>query len=213
LPNPVGWDVEIFRVPIADDWQCSETGPVSDIHFWTSWAQDNIGQIGWLNIEIFNDIPDPDPANPQTFSMPGASLWSHKFLASEFTVRPYGTGNQGFYDPPPSPSWSLNDHQQYQQINIVDIVNPFYQEEGKIYWLSISADWEGIQASVGWKTSLNYFNDAAVYWNDVDKVWLPLYDPSLAGSVPLDLAFVITPEPATLILLGLGALALIKRKG
>ena len=38
LPDPNGWDIEIvsFQHEVADDWICSKTGPVNDIHFWTS---------------------------------------------------------------------------------------------------------------------------------------------------------------------------------
>jgi hypothetical protein len=56
LPDPNGWDVAFAwqdpgvpgigqpaqRVPnfLADDWRCSETGPVSDVHFWLSMQGD-----------------------------------------------------------------------------------------------------------------------------------------------------------------------------
>ena len=217
LPNPDGWDVEFFRVPIADDWMCSQSGPVTDIHFWTSWAQDDIGLIGSLTVSIYKDVPNPNPGSFDTFSHPGDLIVSRVYDATQFTVRPYGQGDQGFYDP--DGSWALHDHQLFQQINIVDEVNPlFYQEEGTIYWLAISADWENInQSPIGWKTSLDHFNDAAVYWSDdgVSAGWRPLYDPALGeqGIIePLDLAFVITPEPATMLLLALGSVALLKKK-
>jgi hypothetical protein len=34
MPDPVGWDVNFHDFYLADDWRCSETGPVTDIHFW-----------------------------------------------------------------------------------------------------------------------------------------------------------------------------------
>jgi hypothetical protein len=191
LPDPNGWDVEILTIPIADDWQCTQTGPVKDIHFWTSWAGDNVGQIEWLEVSIHANIPDPNPGDPCTYSQPGAVLWSRTFTMAEFSVvSPYGIGDQGFYDPPPSESWGLHDHVQYQQINIEDISDPFIQQAGNIYWLSISAWWEGSQSPVGWKTSQDHFQDVAVYWDYFKVAWIPLYDPNSGG--PLDLAFVIT---------------------
>ena len=190
LPDPDGWDVEIVAVPIADDWQCTRTGPVRDIHFWTSWVGDDVNQIEVLDVNIYADIPDPDGDGP-LYSKPGELLWSRTFTMSEFSVvSPYGTGDQGFYDPPPAASWGLHDHVQYQQINIENIQNPFIQQEGNIYWLSISAHWEGSRAPVGWKTSQNHFQDVAVYWQYIEKKWIPLYDPN--SGEPLDLAFVIT---------------------
>jgi hypothetical protein len=205
LPDPTGWDVEIFTIPIADDWECSETGAVTDIHFWTSWAQDDIGQIGWLDVTIW----DNDTSGP--YSKPGDPLWSDTFYADDFSViSPYGTGDQGFYDPPPAPDFAEHDHFQYQQINIEDIQDPFIQTVGEIYWLSISADWTGIQSPVGWKTSQDFFMDVPVYWYYPDSTWQLLLDP--ITQEPLSLAFVITPEPGSFGLMALAALALLRRR-
>jgi hypothetical protein len=46
LPDPTGWDVRAYC--IEDDWQCSETGYVSDIHFWGSWHADEVGVLTGL---------------------------------------------------------------------------------------------------------------------------------------------------------------------
>ena len=38
LPDEEGWDVNAtFPKVLADDWTCSGTGWVEDIHFWGSW--------------------------------------------------------------------------------------------------------------------------------------------------------------------------------
>ncbi|MCJ7578787.1 MAG: hypothetical protein MUO91_10085, partial [candidate division Zixibacteria bacterium] len=38
LPDLEGWDVyAVYPKTLADDWKCSATGPVTDIHFWGSW--------------------------------------------------------------------------------------------------------------------------------------------------------------------------------
>jgi hypothetical protein len=61
----------------------------------------------------------------------------------------------------------------------------------------------------GWKTSLDHWNDDAV-WSVPGTIWQELRDPATGES--LDLAFVITPEPATLSALLLGILALCRRR-
>jgi len=222
LPDPTGWDLEMFtsQNQLADDWQCSQTGPVNDIHFWTSWQGDNApstepipGRIDSIKVEIYSDVPAV-PGGPP-FSQPGQLLWERNFLASEFTVRPAGTGEQGFYRPLGGPTdFAKPDHFLYQQVNIADILDPFTQQEGTIYWLALYADWfTGIQSPVGWKTSQDHFNDAAVFLNaNIPPVpqWEPLFDP-ITGEV-LDLAFVITSDPATLALMTLGGLALLRRR-
>ncbi len=153
------------------------------------------------------------------YSRPGTILWSRTFSGDEFTVRAAGVGDQGFYRPAGSPDdWSRPDHILYQQINIVDITEPFEQTLEEIYWLGIHVDWnEGIQNPVGWKTSLQHFEDDAVWFNDEAGIWIPLTDPDPSSpnyGQTLDLAFVITPEPATLgLLLAGGLLALRRRSG
>jgi len=125
-----------------------------------------------------------------------------------------------------------NDHVNIYQYNVImtDEINPHimrpFQEEDKIYWLVIGAvldDSSPQGAEWGWKTSgSDQFADDAVYYdsyvfyvvNDIEYMipnYLELHDP-LDQEKSLDMAFVIVPEPATLSLLALGGLALLKRR-
>lgn len=204
LPDPFGWDVNAtFPKVLADDWMCTETGDVTDIHFWGSWREDFVADIANIHVSIHDNIPGTP------FSQPGALLWERDFLPGEWSERFYGTGDQGWYNPNDG-SWFRPDHQLFYQYNIVDIFDPFIQEQGRIYWLDISVTVNDPTAQWGWKTTLNHWEDDAV-WGDfpAGTVWQPLEDP-LTGET-LDLAFVITPEPATGLLL-LGALALLRRR-
>jgi hypothetical protein len=212
LPDPFGWDVN-FTDPkiLADDWLCTETGPVADIHFWLSFRQDIVVPIQAIRVSIHSDIPDPDGPTGPLFSMPGELLWAGGFSPSQFTIRDYGTGQQGWFDPNTG-EYIRPDHFRFYQVNIQNILDPFIQEAGKIYWLDLSvlAGDPGTTPLVGWKTSRDHFNDDAV-WADYDAtgnlVWNELRDPITGES--LDMAFVITvPEPGTWALLALGGLAL-----
>ena len=188
LPDPTGWDIEIFTEnnECADDWVCSETGFITDIHFWISFAQDGIHDIDTITTKIYSD----------SAGQPGTLLWSTSFDFSlgEFTVIPYGSGLQGFYAPHAPPALP-QDHQFFQQVNIVDIEDPFEQMLGTTYWLGIFVDWggTGALAPVGWKTSTHTGSNPAHYWTAAAG-WLPLFDP-LVPETPLHLAFVITSEP------------------
>ena len=213
LPDPDGWDVN-FTEPkvLADDWRCTRSGPVSDIHFWMSSRQDHPFQLLNIHASIHTD----DLSNPD-FSQPGDLLWKADFDASMFTVRDWGTGVQGWYDPNPIPPVvEPDDHFLIYQVNITQIPDPFPQKVGEVYWLDLSVSLldPAAASQLGWKTSLEHFRDDAV-WSDADAAggvtgWQPLFDPY--NGETLDLAFVITPEPATMALLGLGALALLKRR-
>lgn len=234
LPDPNGWDVDVTVGFVADDWKCSSTGPVDDIHFWISAEGDNWGNgIDFIDVTIYDDVPagtDPDPT--VTWSHPGEEKWTSRVQdqppaaggdGDVFTIRePALQGVQGWYAPY-EPYYTLSDHVNYWQVNIQNILNPFEQELGTTYWLEIhiipnalTAEQVGqgmLNPFFGWKTSLDHWNDDAVY-EDIDYNWQELYDPR-PGFVEqsLDMAFVITPEPATLIVLALGLIpVLLKRR-
>jgi hypothetical protein len=77
-----GWnEVSDYNGPqiVADDWECANNDPVTDIHWWGSY-------VGWtdfdpplipesFHITFWNDIPDPDPTDPDTFSHPNEVVW------------------------------------------------------------------------------------------------------------------------------------------
>lgn len=207
LPDPNGWDVAAtVAQSLADDWQCSATGPVSDIHLWGSWMEDVAGTIANVHVSIYSNVP----ADAQIqFSRPGDQLWSRSFGPQDFSViDPWGTGNQGWFDPG-AEEFSTQDHSLFHQINIENIQQPFEQQVGEVYWLEISVSVTGAPGgpppSWGWKTSQNHFMDDAV-WSDNPgpREWNELIDPVTGES--LDLAFVITPSPGTAALLGIGGL-------
>lgn len=168
LPDEEGWNVKACEGRfLADDWQCSESGEVTDIHFWGSWKNGFEGVIKSFTIKIYTDIP-ANPQDPTSFSMPGELLWSRNIPISEVVIRhitPDPQKLEGWYDPPDN---SIPyDHDNYFQYNIMSIADPFVQVEGHIYWLSITADVAidptGIQPEWGWKSTLDHWNDDAVF--------------------------------------------------
>ncbi|MDD5326455.1 MAG: LamG domain-containing protein [Phycisphaerae bacterium] len=189
LPDPFGWDIAFLsggvqQLELADDWQCTATGAVSDIHFWTSWQDDYVGELSSIRVCIYSN----DPCG--FFSQPAALLWDRVFPAGTYTIRQYGSGEQGWYDPNTG-FWNRPDHYNYYQINITDINDPFIQDEGTIYWLGIRIAPPEV-GMAGWKTALPpVFMDNAV-WRMAGAAipWAPLYDP--IEPMPIDLSFVIT---------------------
>ncbi len=225
LPDPTGWDVTGSQSELADDFLCTETGPITDVHFWGSWIGDDVGTITQITVLLYDNITaDQNPYG--SWSMPG-TLIASLYLPAEgdFTVRNWGTGDQGWYYPGDGythdPVVIPGDHEGIYQVNITGITDPdFYQVNGEIYWLGLYfvTDEETADgtAKFGWKTSQDHYEDDAVYYGKLpdsaggEWTWLELIDPQTEES--LDMAFVITPEPATIALLGLGALSLIRRK-
>jgi hypothetical protein len=194
---------------LADDWQCTESGWIGEIHFWTSWWNEKSAyDIISIRVRIYSNYPVGHAENPYPYSIPGECLsgaaeWV--FNVGDFTQRVYAVQEQDFYDP----RWdyySIADHDTCWQINITDIVdklandgipenNAVYQTEGQVYWLWIRIIQENDPSYfhvVGWKNSgSTQFMDAAVWWDytQVPSVWVPLEHPVTHD--PIDLSFVI----------------------
>ncbi len=204
LPDPTGWDVNATTVTLADDFLCTATGPITDIHFWGSWRGDQIGQIRNAHLSIHANVP----ADGTGFSQPGQVLWQWDVEPTLIGTEPISP--QGWYDPSTG-VWNKPDHTLWYQYNIVNIPNPFMQEQGIIYWLDSQVT--AVDARWGWKTSVSpHFMDDAVWAHlpAAAPAWQPIVDPITGES--LDLAFVITPEPVSIALLSLGVPALIRRR-
>jgi hypothetical protein len=208
LPDEDGWDIDMTNYILADDWTCSETGLVDDIHFWLSIEYGSTPGITAINVSIHNDDRTGE------FSKPGTQLRTWSF--NNFTMIPVDNElDQGWDDPQSNqvaPVCRYPDHKDYWQVNITDIselvTDPFIQQEGTIYWLDLQIVPSGDHLH-GWKTTEGIWEDAAVYqtsgggWQQV----LVCTDDHLT-----DFAFVITPEPATVALLGLGSLVHFPRR-
>ncbi len=184
LPDPNGWDVNATgnaslpnSIMLADDFRCTETGYIDDMHFWGSWKDDLEGQVIMFHLAIHENI---DPG-PHGYSEPGQQLWWIEVYEPEFTVTPEDpSGEQGWYDPINGEILPLN-HQGYYRY---DVIFPpgsgFFQEQGQIYWLKISAFIaDEVNTAWGWKTSISpLFMDDAVYDSYADPTgWRELYEP------------------------------------
>jgi len=185
LPDSIGWDVNAtWPVVLADDWQCSCTGPVEDIHFWGSWKGGIVGTITAFRISIHANVPGPP-------STPGSLLWEREITTFVTTPPIDPPGKQGWYNPV-SGTYITNDHDPYFQYNITNIPTPFEQHKGTIYWLNISAVVaDTVNTRWGWKSSKNHFMDDAVWSPNGLAPWTPMREPP-AFTQTLDLAFVIT---------------------
>jgi hypothetical protein len=181
MPDPIGWDVNFHDFMLADDWKCSETGPVTDIHFWISWRGDLVGELPFINVAIYSN----NPQGQGGYSEPLEPLWTRTFNPAQFIIKGPMIGDQGWFDP----SQMLvipHDHIQYYQINIKNIEAPFIQQLDTVYWLVIQMPFL-YPIEVGWKTTLDKFMDTAVW--GYQGMWTPVINPM---SGPLDFAFVIT---------------------
>lgn len=180
---------------VADDWLCNDPRPVTDIHIWGSWWNDQPAP-DWtpvFQLTIYSDIPAVPGV---TYSTPGEALWSTIQVP---TVRFWDLGQELFYDPntgllsPETVVWQYN--------FVLDPADYFRQQEGTIYWLSVQALGPTQGHLWGWKTSEQHWNDDATFTDpDIPTMdWQELRDPFTGSPTfgqSLDMAFVLTvPEP------------------
>jgi hypothetical protein len=241
--NPTGMDVldtiqPISPVPsqwktLADDFICTQSGPITDAHIWGSWLNNGlpINSAGLqdpgslqFKISFWSDV-QPNAAVP--YSHPGTMLWSGIFAPGQFQVNPNVIpAQEHFYDPNTGTIiGSDNAVYQYNFNNLVDANGlNFVQTVNTIYWFEVQAEVfnlpGAVPATFGWKTRdpLQHFMDDAVFadtngFNGPNiSFWRDMVYPSghpLAGQ-SFDLSFVLTtPEPSTFVMAGVAGVALV----
>ncbi|MHC4586454.1 MAG: DUF7901 domain-containing protein, partial [Planctomycetota bacterium] len=191
-----GMDVDMSLLFLADDFKCTATGSIDDIHFWGSFRDDVLPSDGpeslTFEITIYSDIP----ATENSWSMPGEPLWRQTFSPGEYSIRKLKDSPEGWYDPAKE-LYLANNHTQAYQYNFCIKEGAFIQEQGTIYWLSVKElRPEAAEYKFGWKTTPHKlrWNDDAVFFLAGNLVSFPMKYPQeheYAGE-SLDLAFVIT---------------------
>ncbi|MBI9018895.1 MAG: hypothetical protein JEZ07_16715 [Phycisphaerae bacterium] len=168
-----GWDeLSLFKRPpfMADDWECTDKRPITDIHWWGSflgWTQPYPppGQMPkGFHIGIWTDVPKDATGN---FSHPGVMIWENYCESSVWNFA-------GFDKDPRDPDLAIENEACFQFAQFLSQDQWFWQdpigEDGtqggrNVYWLSIAAYYgpnQEVQHPWGWKTRPHHFNDDAV---------------------------------------------------
>jgi hypothetical protein len=205
-PNIFG-GFDVWNTPdvLADDFICTNVGPVSDIHLWGSWLADNPLTntiIFWLG--IYDDVPATTNGPNVTPSHPGTNLMWQQFFAPGQYAETIWTSNaqEQFLDPGSSNVIGSDSVVWYYCFYPTNAFQQLGTPTNHItYWLAAYAQLPiGIAQHYGWKTTTNVLNDTSVHapWPGVPPIgnpgWTPTAErPPLGGpAVPLDLAFKIT---------------------
>jgi hypothetical protein len=203
---PTGLDVMAqipdVNITLADDFQCTETGYITQIEFWGSWYHDELPagdpEAVSFTLSLHSDVPSP----PAEYSHPGELLWLHTFLPGECQAELYaGELTEGWFYPPDYYEGYADSAVWLYRCPIPEELW-FYQEEGTVYWLDVAAFPEA-ESYFGWKTSLDHWNDDGTWASGPEPIdpldWAELRYPlthSLEGQ-SIDLAFRLwgRPEP------------------
>ena len=175
LPNDTGWDVcATYPQMIADDWECIESGWVTDFHFWGQ-HKTRSGSVDSFAMTIYSDIPANPPSVP--YSQPGQLLWQKTIPIADVQVTTFNTGRlEGWWNPQNGARIG-NSIATYNQYDVcLDSVDWFYQDSGVVYWLGIYAYPTQTVNEWGWKSTANHWNDNAV-WMVPAGPWTEIWEP------------------------------------
>jgi len=205
-PDTTGTGMDVnatAQLVLADDFECTQTGPVTDIHLWGSWNNDRTPNCCPCNVSFMLTIRADVPAGQVPFSTPGEVLWQHYYGPGNFEVSRYEDDlHEGWYDPTGQyVPWGDSVCWQYD----FDVPPGQFTQQGTpenpvTYWLEVQATSNDPLAQFGWKTSVDHWNDAAVWGQGpvpFNGPWQPMTYPvghPLAG-MPIDLAFKVTTRP------------------
>ncbi len=209
-PGVQGVDVDNSRTPLADDFLCEQSGPITDFHLWGSFVGDTlpVGGPGNMTFTLFlyADVPKGVGGS---YSHPGELLWSKVFAPGAFRAGRVFTQIEGeWWHNPETGLWRpAADTQIYQFDFYVDREEAYHQVEGTIYWLGVKyTEGPNDGFTFGWKTTYEPWNDDACWldtkvqpslWRELrygdGHPWAQLPDNSL------NLAFAVSGEPAAAI--------------
>jgi hypothetical protein len=198
-----GLAVNLFSAPLADDFRCMGTGPITDIHFWGAFLNDVRPPLGPNALAFVLSIYSNLPADNQiTWSRPGHLLWTKKIGSYTYDARLKSDLSAGSWYDPNTGYYTTADHRRTYQYDFCfnDDPNVFMQTFGEIYWLEIKVLPEANAAyTFGWTTTrqtLQWNDDSA--WHRLNGGWLPMTYPNahLYKNKPMDLAFIIGGQPA-----------------
>ena len=187
-----------------------------------------------VHLKIWSDIPANAAGGPG-YSMPGQMLWEMDFFPGEFAVREVQSPPEDWFDPN-NDLWIDDNHFRAFQYNFIIPKDKAFMQLGtktdpKVYWLSLDVmptpgPAQLTEPQFGWKTThpQNNWNDDATFsdweWDGAAGAWVPA-GPWREMVYPLghefetqsvNLAFVLTPEPGTMVLLATGAVVLLRRR-
>jgi hypothetical protein len=214
-----GWDElsNFHNMPVtADDWECNDPRPVTDVHWWGSYfkVDSATGQnIPWtqpfppalpraFHIGIWTDMPvGGDPG--ADFSHPDLLVWENYCDNFAWNFAGYDLDPRKVFVNPGIPNEPGHDEPMeacFQFTQLLSQDEYFYQEPNEdgtptVYWLSIAPVWDNDPNwEWGWKTRRPEWNDDGVSIQSASPWWPPIVNVTKwAAGTPIE--FPPPPDP------------------
>ena len=208
LDTPKTWSAQI----LADDYQCTLSGPVTQIGVWGCYYLDALPGNDANNVQFTVSIRDDLPAAVgRKYSMPGKILWTKVFTKGQFTVQESASKRQSFFSPCDAEYITNSQKRTFKYTFKIDRSQAFVQagssEKPVVYWLSVQAritQSGGNMARFGWKTSASNWNDDATwaqaqerYSGTWQKLNYPAFHPRVNQHTALAFAVLTSDESTT----------------
>jgi len=213
------------RFILFDDFLSDDPGPITQIHLWGTWLNDIYPDASASNVTFLLSL-HPNVQVGQDNSPDLNNYWLKTFSSADFSVRSYDTGlNIGWMEPDIATFQASASNVSWQYSFRIDPSEAFWQGYDTRYWLNVTAIPDDADTRWGWMITdpsalgtgnLARWTREMSPWDDEHNpgehlIYL-LYPPAHPSSGPLNMAFIMVPEPGTVALLGLGGLALLRRK-
>ena len=181
------------EIVLAEDWLC-QGGVVTDLHWWGNYEYYGTNGIDHFHLSVHRDIPDPDPADPRTWSRP-ATQPGGGLIEIDVPIALCHERASGLMSPSGQPI--------YEYTYYLD--EPFDQIAGEVYWFNLTA--RSLDGSTVWRwneMARSHWDDktidAAVDWRPFNLNWEQIrWDVPPIGYDPCDtyseMAFAVTSTP------------------
>ncbi len=190
-----GMDVSLRDATLADDFLCTSSGPIRNIHLWASFLGDNVPKEGPESLTVVLSLYSNIAAEGAKWGQPGVLLWRRTFAPGQYTVETVHRGPEDWYNPV-NGQYLADNHRQAYQFSFCVQDEPFVQQEGNTYWLAVGVSPLSPGYALGWKSSLLKWrwNQNAVFLDEDQWTWAPMDYPRghEYADAPMGLAFVIT---------------------
>ncbi len=208
--TPNGIDIKVDQlVTVADDWLCTDTSLLTDVHLWGSWLGDRKGIIDSIELTVYADDPiGPGGTDPKNeFSKPDVqALWRAVFAKGRFSESLYAEipePGEYWWDPRIRQAIPGADRQIWR-IDIPIEPGEAFKQLGKpdspvIYWLQVRV--KTAEGEFGWKTRRwpDHFMDDATWdaGSELPRNWKELHYPFghpyyQSPQPSIDMAFALT---------------------